>query len=101
MSPSLSLSLFHNNRFGWSLLAVHLLVIGSLLFSSVAAATPLLQINAATNLMSPDLLADLAPPPPAQAVGLTLRAAPAQIEPGGMVTITVVIANTLKRRLVS
>ena len=39
MSPSLSLSLFHN-RFGWSLLAVHLLVIGSLLFSSVAAATP-------------------------------------------------------------
>ena len=37
MSPSLSL--FHN-RFGWSLLAVvHLLVIGSLLFSPVAAAT--------------------------------------------------------------
>jgi len=36
MSPSL----FHNNRFGWSLLAVHLLVIGSLLFSSAAAATP-------------------------------------------------------------
>lgn len=37
MSPS---SFLFSNRFGWSLLAVHLLVIGSLLFSSVAAATP-------------------------------------------------------------
>ena len=63
MSPSLSLSLFHN-RFGWSLLAVHLLVIASLLFSSVAAATPPLQINTAANLMSPDLLLNADEPPP-------------------------------------
>ena len=60
MSPS---SLFHN-RFGWSLLAVHLLVIGSLLFSPVAAATPTLQINTAANLVSPDLLLNADEPPP-------------------------------------
>lgn len=83
------------------LLIVHLLVIGSLLFSSVASAIPV-QNSAAAHILPPDSRreSETAPPIP-RAVRLALRVAPVSIEPAGIVTFTVVVTNTLPDRALS
>ena len=80
------------------LLIVHLLVIGSLLFSTIASAIPL-QSSTTAHIISLDsrLASETAPTTP-RAVRLALRVTPVSMEPAGIVTFTVVVANTLTDR---